>query len=73
MKESDLEILNTVQQVLRGMLIALAAGNKADLGNISSALEAFAANGEISPMAQKMLLDLASGAAGLHAAGIRKQ
>ncbi len=73
MKDSDIEVLNIVQQVLRHMLLALAAGNKANLGDIGAVLEAAATNGAIDPMARQMLADLAAGATGLHAAGIRKQ
>jgi len=73
MKSSDMEILNIVQQVLRHLMLALAAGNKSNLGDIGQVLEAAAANGALDPMARQMLADLAAGATGLHAAGIRKQ
>jgi hypothetical protein len=73
MKESDIEALSIVQEVLHSMLPTLAASSTADLGDIGSALEFTAANGTINPMAGQMLTDLASGATGLHAAGIRKQ
>lgn len=73
MKNSDIETLNIVQQVLRHLMLALAAGNKASLNDIGTVLEAAAANGALDPMARKMLADLAAGATGLHASGIRKQ
>lgn len=73
MTEESIQVLNITQQVLRGMLISLAAGNKSNLGDIGNALEAFAANDALDPMAKQMLADLASGATGLYSAGIRKQ
>lgn len=73
MKNSEKELLNIVQQVLRNLMLALAAGNKADLGDIGAVLEASAANRALDPMARQMLADLAAGATGLHAAGLRKQ
>lgn len=73
MKNKNLEVLNIVQQVLRHVMLALAAGNKANLGDIGSVLEAAAGMETLDPMARQMLADLAVGATGLHAAGIRKQ
>jgi hypothetical protein len=73
MKDSDIEVLNIVQQVLRHLMLALAAGHTADLGKIGAVLEAGATSGTLEPMARRMLADLAAGATGLHAAGIRKQ
>lgn len=73
MKQAELDLLNIVQQVLRQLMLALAAGNKANLGDIGAVLEAAAAQGTLDPMARQMLADLAAGATGLHAAGIRKQ
>jgi len=54
-------------------MLALAAGNKANLGDIGAVLESAATNEALDPMARQMLADLASGATGLYAAGIRKQ
>lgn len=73
MNNESLEVLNIVQQVLRQLMLAIAAGNKANLGDIGLVLEAAAAQGTLDPMARQMLADLAAGATGLHAAGIRKQ
>ena len=73
MTQPELDILNITQQVLRHLMLALAASNQADLGKIGAVLESAAANQSLEPMAQRMLADLAAGATGLHAAGIRKQ
>lgn len=73
MTESELEALNIIQQVLRPLMLALAASHQADLGKLGAVLEAAAGNESLEPMARQMLADLASGAIGLHAAGIRKQ
>lgn len=73
MTEPNIEALNVTQQVLRALMLALAAGCDADLGKVGLALEAAAANRAIEPMARQMLADLAAGATGIHAAGMRKQ
>lgn len=73
MNTSELELLNIIQQVLRHVLLALAAGNRANLEDIGTVLEAAAANGALHPMARQMLTDLAAGAITLHAAGIRRK
>ena len=73
MEQTDLDILNITQEVLRHLMLALAAGSQADLGKIGAVLEAAAGNDALNPMSQAMLADLAAGATGLFAAGIRKQ
>lgn len=73
MTQSELDILNITQQVLRQLMLALAAGSKADLEAIGTVLESAASNEALDPMARHMLADLAAGATGLHAAGLRKQ
>jgi hypothetical protein len=73
MTQNELDILNITQQVFRHLMLALAAGSKADLGVIGSVLESSASNEALDPMARQMLADLAAGATGIHAAGIRKQ
>lgn len=73
MTQSELDILNITQEVLRHLMLALAAGSLADLGKIGAVLEAAASNEALDPMSQTMLADLAAGATGLFAAGIRKQ
>lgn len=71
MKNEQLEVLNITQQVLRNLMLALAAANKANLGDLGTVLEAAAANEALDPMARSMLTDLAAGASGLHGAGIK--
>ena len=73
MNKESLEVLNIVQQVLRHLMVTLAAGNKANLGNIGSLLEAAAMNMALEPMARQMLADLAAGATALHVVGAPKQ
>ncbi|UXY13841.1 hypothetical protein N8I74_10955 [Chitiniphilus purpureus] len=73
MNNDSLEVLNIVQQVLRQFMLAVAAGNQSNLGDIGDVLEAAAARESLDPMARRMLADLASGAHGLHAAGIAKK
>lgn len=73
MNQSELDILNITQQVLRHLMLAIAAGTKADFGDIGAVLEAAAVNDALDPMARTMLADLAAGATGLHAAGLQKQ
>ena len=73
MNKSEIETLNIVQQVLKGLMLTLAAENKADRGKIGSLLEAYASNEGLDPMARAMILDLASGVIAMHAAGARKQ
>ena len=73
MNKGDIEVLNIVQQVLRQFMLSLAAGNKANLGDIGNVLEASAAIETLEPMARQMLSDLAAGAIAFHNAGIRKQ
>lgn len=73
MNEQQIEVLNIVQEVLRGAIIALAVANKSNLGDLSRALHAAAANGALDPASAHMLADLAMGAHVMHSGGIRKQ
>lgn len=73
MTQNELDILNITQQVLRHLMLAIAAGSNADLWKIGAVLESAAGNEALDPMAQTMLSDLAAGATGLFAAGVRKQ
>lgn len=73
MNESEIEILNITQQVLRQLMLALAAANKSDLAVIGGLLEDAANMTTLDPMARHMLADLAAGATMLHGAGISKQ
>lgn len=64
--ESSNVSAQTVVTVLRGLLLAFAASQRADLGKISAALEALAGEADIDPVARTMLVDLAGGAATMH-------
>jgi len=57
----DMETLNAMQQVLRGLTVSLAAASRADLGELATLLQAFAAAHPVEPVAKAMLLDLADG------------
>lgn len=61
MTENDINILNTTQEVFRGLLVAIMASNKnpLDIEMLASTLQAFSSNENLSPMARKMLLNLA--------------
>ncbi len=62
MNQEQLDVVNTVQEVLRGFAIALiTSGAVSDPAKFASVLQAFSANPRISPMAQAMLGDLAAG------------
>ncbi len=55
------EAMNTMQRVLRGLVISLAAAQRIDMPMFASLLQAFAANRNLDPTARAMLLDLAQG------------
>jgi hypothetical protein len=62
MKNSpDLATLEIVQQVLRGVVVALIAEHKGDMALTASVLQAFASESKVDPMAKTILLDLATG------------
>ncbi len=55
------DTLDTVQQVLRGVVVSLALSAKVDLPQCAASLKSFASDGNLDPMAQVMLNDLARG------------
>lgn len=67
------ESIQTVQQVLRGVVFALAMETHADMSRLASAIAAFGEHQNISATARAMLLDLARGLAMVGGAGARKQ
>lgn len=73
MNQNELDILNITQQVLRHLMLSLAGASKANLGDLGELLAASSGIEQLDPMARTMLADLAAGATGLHAAGMRKQ
>ncbi|WP_315383295.1 hypothetical protein [Microvirgula aerodenitrificans] len=60
---SDIHTLDQVQQVLRGLVVSLIGTQQLDATKLSTHLQAFASAPDLDPSAQKMLLDLAEGAA----------
>ena len=57
----DPATLNTVQQVLRQVVLAMAAATKADLATLSTLLGAATAHPDIDPIAKEMMADLSIG------------
>lgn len=55
------DTLDTVQQVLRGVVVSLALSAKVDLPQCAASLRSFAEDGNLDPMASVMLNDLARG------------
>ena len=55
------DILNVVQQVLRGIVISFAAAHKTDLKKLSYLIETFGSNPALEPAARSMLHDLSAG------------
>jgi hypothetical protein len=54
--------LDTVQQVLRGMTVSIAAAGRMDMAELATLLQGFATSpATLDPLARRMLLDLASG------------
>lgn len=61
MNDDQLETLNTIQEVLRMLTLALCATNPAAMPKVAHALRAAEADPRVSPMAATMLGDLAKG------------
>jgi hypothetical protein len=62
MNKEQLEVLNITQEVLRHFLLAVGTLNPQAMPKVALALRAGAAAGHASPMASRMLEDLAAGA-----------
>lgn len=61
MNQEQIDTLNTVQEVLRMLSLALCAANPAAMPKIAHALRAAEADSLVSPVAAAMLGDLAKG------------
>lgn len=61
MNNDQLETLNTTQEVLRMLTLALCATNPSAMPKVAHALRAAEADPRVSPMAAAMLGDLAKG------------
>ena len=74
MNKGDLETLESVQIVLRQLMVALAAGSGADIGAVGGYLRLFVerSGNNIPPTALDMLNDLATGAEQLAAGRVGK-
>lgn len=70
MKEE--ELLNIIQEVLRGVVIAMVAIDPHKLPDVAQLLMASAAIEEIDPKARQMLADLAAGLELLASAHVRR-
>lgn len=68
MKPDNAELLNIIQQVLRGVVTAAGALHPEQIDKMSSTLGAFAMQPDIDPAARAMLQDLAQGPAMIAAA-----
>lgn len=73
MTQDQIDTLNTVQEVLRGMLLAIGTISPPALPGIAQGLRASSMHPGASPMASTMLADLASGMEMLASARQRKQ
>ncbi|QKJ67469.1 hypothetical protein HQN60_12555 [Deefgea piscis] len=62
MTQDQLDQLNTMQQVLRGLVASLVQANAVNGTDLAAHLQAFANMPVIEPFAKTMLLDLAVGA-----------
>lgn len=60
MSESE-KALNVVQEVLRGIVVGLAASSHIDSAKFATSMQTFASHPDIDPMSKVMLLDLAEG------------
>lgn len=73
MKKDQMEVLNVMQQVLRHVLISVAASDPSKTEVIATMLSAAATNSRIEPQSRVMLLDLAEGMNVIASAGKTRQ
>lgn len=73
MKKEQLEVLNVMQQVLRHVLISVAASDPTKTAALGAMLSAAATNPQIEPQSRMMLLDLAEGMNVISSAGQTRQ
>lgn len=69
MDRATAETLNTTQQVLRLLMLSLAAASQADMAILGDLLERAATDQSLTEEARAMLADLAAGATGMAAHG----
>ena len=73
MTKEQIEVLNIMQEVLRGLVMAVGATNPEKLAELSASLQAFSQAPGISSSAARMLQDLAKGPAQVATAGNPRQ
>lgn len=73
MNRDQLEVLNIVQQTLKGVLLSIAASNPAQKVALATNLQAFAQHPGLDPISRKMVSDLALGLTVAASAGQPKQ
>ncbi len=73
MNKEQAETLNTVQEVLRHVVIALAGASGCDKAKLAHLLDAGASNEQLEPASRAMLRDLAAGLDIMASAIDRKQ
>lgn len=73
MNKEQAEVLNTVQQVLRAVVMAAGALAPQRIGEMSAMLAAHAQHPGLDPVAQQMLIDLAQGPGMMAAAGDKRR
>lgn len=61
MNQEQLDVINTVHEVMRRLVLALGALNPEAMPRVAYALRAVAAEPRVSPMAARMCGDLAAG------------
>ena len=66
---ADIENLEVLQQVLKGVVLCLALEMRANLGNLTMTLSAFAETPNLNPAARATLLELAGGLGVMAGAG----
>lgn len=59
MNQDQIDTINIVHEVLRGVMLAIAAQPNVDLAKLVIVLQSRAADESVSPMARHMLADLA--------------
>ncbi len=73
MNQQQMEVLNVVHQLLKGVLLAVAASNPQGKEAIATTLQAFAQHPGIDPMTRELAADLATGMAVVASVGKARQ
>lgn len=73
MTDEQIEVLNITQQVLKNVLLCLAAANPGQTAALSTMLAAAAANPILEPMSRTMLTELSQGMGVISSLGQTKQ